>query len=195
MSFEMFPWKSFQAFLRVPALEDILLVSWQNSLKIIRERRRRCLCVFKLMHQWLMSLHSAVLGVWPLSVSCCAVHLWLSWLLSYTVGMHDVRFYADIRYVNNLQLIWPIINIDTGIDVYFFPTPNCRDHQVSSMVEFTWSIIMHTYIVLASKCKHIIQSLKWWNIHFLWKKKNTWIYVMQNTTYLFMTIAWPISNI
>ncbi len=63
--------------------------------------------------------------------------------------MHDFGFFADIQYADNLQLIWPII--DTDIYVYFLPTPNCRDHQVSSVVEFTYGIIMHTLTVLACR--------------------------------------------
>ncbi len=34
---------------------------------------------------------------------------------------------------------------------YFLPTPNCRDHQVSSVVEFTYSIIMRTFTMLAGR--------------------------------------------
>ncbi len=44
------------------------------------------------------------------------------------VGMHNIGFFADIRYADVLQLIWPIIDTDTNMYVYFFPTPNCRDH-------------------------------------------------------------------
>ncbi len=51
----------------------------------------------------------------------------------------------DFFHVNILQLIWPIIDTDTY--VYFFPTPNCRD-QVSFVVEFTYSSIMHALTVL-----------------------------------------------
>ncbi len=51
-------------------------------------------------------------------------------------------FFANIQYANILQLIWQIINIHTDIYVYFFPKPNCRDYQVSSVVEFTHCIIM-----------------------------------------------------
>ncbi len=61
-------------------------------------------------------------------------------------GMHDIGFFADIWYFtthladNRYQYQY----------MYIFPhTPNCRDHQVSSVVEFTYSIIMHTYTVLA----------------------------------------------
>ncbi len=54
-------------------------------------------------------------------------------------------FSADIRYADILQLLWPII--DTNIYVYFFPT--CRDHRVSSVMEFTHNIVMHTLTVLA----------------------------------------------
>ncbi len=41
-----------------------------------------------------------------------------------TIGMHDTGF----------QLICLIISADTY--VYFFPTPYCRDHQVSSVVNW-----------------------------------------------------------
>ncbi len=60
--------------------------------------------------------------------------------------MHNIGFFADIQYADILQLIRPIT--DTIIDtyVYFFFVPNCRDHQVSTVVEFTHSIIMHTLL-------------------------------------------------
>ncbi len=51
--------------------------------------------------------------------------------------MHDNGFFADI-----LQLIWLIINTD--MYVYFILTVNYRD-QVSSVVEFTNSIIICTH--------------------------------------------------
>ncbi len=57
--------------------------------------------------------------------------------------MHDIGFFADIQYADILQLNWQIIDTDTDRYVYFFPTCNCRD-QVSSLVVFTYSIIMHT---------------------------------------------------
>ncbi len=56
--------------------------------------------------------------------------------------MHDIGFFADIWYASILQLIWSIIDTDTDPCVYFFHKPNCRD-QVSSVVEFTYSITMH----------------------------------------------------
>ncbi len=68
------------------------------------------------------------------------------------VGMHDVRFFADILYADILRHIWPIINTYT-VYVYFFPTPKCRDHQVSSVVELSHNIIMQTLTVLA--CQQI----------------------------------------
>ncbi len=60
----------------------------------------------------------------------------------------DIGFFADIQNADILQLIWPIIDTDTDICI-FFPTPKCRDHQVSSVVEFTYSIIMQTLTVMA----------------------------------------------
>ncbi len=63
--------------------------------------------------------------------------------------MHDIVFFADIQYADIFQLIWLIINTHTKINVYFFPTPYCRDHQVSSVVEFTHSIIVQTPTMLA----------------------------------------------
>ncbi len=65
------------------------------------------------------------------------------------LGMHDIGYFADIRYADILQLIWPTIDTDTDIYVYFFPTPNHRDHRVSFEVEFTYSIIIHSLTVLA----------------------------------------------
>ncbi len=35
--------------------------------------------------------------------------------------MHDTGFYADIRFADSLQLIWPIIDTDTDTYVYFSP--------------------------------------------------------------------------
>ncbi len=66
------------------------------------------------------------------------------------VGMHDIGFFADIQYADILQLIWLII--DTYIMyMYIFSPPNCRDHQVSSVVELTYGIIIvHILNVLAN---------------------------------------------
>ncbi len=63
--------------------------------------------------------------------------------------MHDIGLLFDIPYADILQLIWPII--DTGTDIYIYMlslTHNCRDHHVSSVVEFTYSIIIQTLTVL-----------------------------------------------
>ncbi len=89
----------------------------------------------------------------------------------YVLGMHGIGFFADSQYADILQLIWPVINTNTYIYVYFSPTPNCRDHQVSSVVN------LHTVISCrlslcrpAGKCRHKIQSLKSCNIHSLCKR-------------------------
>ncbi len=37
------------------------------------------------------------------------------------LGMHDIRFFADVRYVGILQLIWPITDTDADKYVYFSP--------------------------------------------------------------------------
>ncbi len=66
-------------------------------------------------------------------------------------GMRDIGFFASVKYADILQLIWQIIDTDTHIYVYFFSTPNCRDHQVSSVVEFTCSIIMQTLTMSACR--------------------------------------------
>ncbi len=50
--------------------------------------------------------------------------------------MHDIGFFADIQYANILQLIWPVIDTNNDTYVKFSLTPNCRDHQVPSVVEF-----------------------------------------------------------
>ncbi len=51
------------------------------------------------------------------------------------VEMHDIGFFAGIQCADILQLIWLIINTDTDIHIcLFFPTTNCGDHQVSSVV-------------------------------------------------------------
>ncbi len=73
----------------------------------------------------------------------------------------------------------------------FFLPPNCSNHQVSSIVELTYSIIMHTLTVLACrlmqawnpKLKIMLRSF------FVQKKKNTWTCILWNMSYLFMTIA------
>ncbi len=65
--------------------------------------------------------------------------------------MHDIGFFADFQYANILQLIWLISDTDTNVYVYFFSTSNCRDHQVSSVVELTYSPTMHTLTVLAHR--------------------------------------------
>ncbi len=77
---------------------------------------------------------------------------WQKLTLKSYIHCRDAQYwiFADIQYANILQFIWPIIDTDTDIYVYFFPTPNCRDHQVSSVVELTYSIIMHTLNMWAS---------------------------------------------
>ncbi len=71
-------------------------------------------------------------------------------LLDYLLGMHGIGFFADNRYADILQLIWPISDRDDDIHMdFFFTTPNCRGGRVSSAVEFTYGIIMHTLTVLA----------------------------------------------
>ncbi len=62
--------------------------------------------------------------------------------------MHNIGFFSKMRYADNLQLVWSIIDTGADIYVYVFPTSDCRDHQVSFIVEFTHCIIMHTIIVL-----------------------------------------------
>ncbi len=56
--------------------------------------------------------------------------------------MHGTGFFADIRYADILQLIWPILIPMPVYIKHFFPIPNCRDHEVSSVVEYTYSIII-----------------------------------------------------
>ncbi len=69
----------------------------------------------------------------------------------YYVGtVQDKDQIKSNQYAYILQLIWPIIDTDTDICI-FFSTPNCRDHQVSSVVELTYSIIVHTLTVLACR--------------------------------------------
>ncbi len=48
-----------------------------------------------------------------------------------------------------MQLNWPTTDTDTDIYVYFFLTTNCSDHQLSFIVEFTYSIIMDNLTVSA----------------------------------------------
>ncbi len=75
--------------------------------------------------------------------------------------MHDIEIFANIRCADILQLIWLIVDTDTNIYAYFcFATPNCRNQQVSSVVEFTYSIMMHT-LTVSKLC----------NIHFLCKRR------------------------
>ncbi len=81
----------------------------------------------------------------------------------YQLGMHDIGFFAHIRYADILQLIWPIINID--IYVYFFPTPNCRDRHISSEVNLQTVLLCRLLL-----CWHKIQSLNLCNIYSLCKR-------------------------
>ncbi len=60
-------------------------------------------------------------------------------------------FFANNQYADILQLTWLIIDTDTNICVCFLPTPKCRDLQVSSVVEITYSIIMLTLTILAQQ--------------------------------------------
>ncbi len=89
-------------------------------------------------------------------------------MLYFTDARYWIFFYFFCQYpvCQYLKLIWPIIDTDTNIYVYFFPTPNCRDHQVSSVVEFTYSIIMHSLIVW-----HKIQIFKFCSSHSLCKRQ------------------------
>ncbi len=60
---------------------------------------------------------------------------------------------------------------DMPVFYNFFLKPNYRD-QVSSVVNLhTVFLCMHSPCWPAGKCRHKIQSLKWCNIHFLWKKR------------------------
>ncbi len=65
-----------------------------------------------------------------------AIHCYLQRL---KVGMHDIGIFANIQYANILQLIWPIIDTDTNVYVYFFPTPICRDHRSGISVQFYYT--------------------------------------------------------
>ncbi len=67
--------------------------------------------------------------------------------------MHDIGFCADIQYANILQYIWPIIDTNTDVYVYFFIyfTPNGRDRQVSSVVEFTDNILQTLNVLACSQ--------------------------------------------
>ncbi len=58
-----------------------------------------------------------------------------------------VDFFADIWYADIFQLTLQLIDI--YVYVYFLPIPHRRDHQVSSVVEFIYSIISHTLTVMA----------------------------------------------
>ncbi len=75
-----------------------------------------------------------------------------SCLLIKIVGMHGIGFfgwylicqYLATHLADNRYRYWYIY-----IYVYFFLTPIFRDHQVSSVVKFTYSIIIPTFNVLA----------------------------------------------
>ncbi len=54
----------------------------------------------------------------------------------FELEMHNIGFFPDIQYADILQLIWWIIDRDTSTCIYILPTPNCRAHQVSPVVEF-----------------------------------------------------------
>ncbi len=64
-------------------------------------------------------------------------------IVLYSLGMHDIRFFANIPHADILKLIWPKFDID------IFAASNCRDRQVSSVVEYTKSVLMGTLILLA----------------------------------------------
>ncbi len=49
-----------------------------------------------------------------------SVLLLLLFLFVLFLGMHDIGFFANIQY-DTLQLIWPEIDADTVMYVYFFP--------------------------------------------------------------------------
>ncbi len=58
------------------------------------------------------------------------------------------------------------------ICMYFLPHTDCRDHQVSPVVDLhTVLLCMLLLCWPACKCRHKIQSLKRCNIHFLWKRR------------------------
>ncbi len=55
----------------------------------------------------------------------------------------------DFLPITDMPIFTNHLHTDTDTDIYFFPTPNSRDHQVSSVVEFIHSIIMHSLTMLA----------------------------------------------
>ncbi len=74
--------------------------------------------------------------------------------------MHDIAYFVKIRYANILQLIWLIIDTNNDLCACFFPTPHCRDHQVSSAMEFTYSIIMQLLPCWsAGKCRQKFKAV------------------------------------
>ncbi len=83
---------------------------------------------------------------------------WASWCWKFKktftknrklAGMHNVGFFADILYADILQLIWPLINAHRyGIYVYMFSLHLIAE-IISSVVEFTYSIIMQTLTFVA----------------------------------------------
>ncbi len=78
----------------------------------------------------------------------------------YFVGMHNTGFFLSICWHFTTHLADNQNHTD------------CTDHQVSSVVEFTDSIIMHTLIMLdLQQRRHKIQSSNLCNIHSLCKRR------------------------
>ncbi len=52
-------------------------------------------------------------------------------------GMRDPGFFANIRYVDILQLIWPIINTDTNtnICIFFMYMCNFSAHLIAEIIK------------------------------------------------------------
>ncbi len=80
--------------------------------------------------------------------------------------MHNIGFFEDMRYVHILQLIWLIIHTDTDTYVHFFSISNCRDHQVSSVVNLQTVLLCALLLCWpASKSRHKIRGLKLCKVH------------------------------
>ncbi len=75
--------------------------------------------------------------------------------------MHNIGFFADIRYDNILQLIWPII--DTDADIYVNFSPHLFAEIIKSLLEWNLHAVLLFKLLLCwpvSKCRHKTQSLK-----------------------------------
>ncbi len=78
-------------------------------------------------------INNFILFAWSLKMLNCTYWTYLLF--------RDARYWIFCRYAICRYFTTHLADIDTcpNICVYFFPTPNCRDHQVFSAGEFSYS--------------------------------------------------------